>query len=432
MPAKRTRRRLLLDQVVQAFEPGRHVPGSRGRRRSTAGHGGRPSASALRRPYPPNSRKSAPDPLVSRPHGFLRSLDTRGRPRAVRQVPRDGRLTCRPEPPRATAPPATAPQPVMTRPPAAARFTAAARFPAVARRRRARFLLCALLVLPLLAAAGVYLTRGPAPAPASATGKVTVPQAPSACDPWPRDPPGPAPGTPSTPPSPACRPRSRRAVGRQDQAPPRPVVAGRIRVRVHVRQPASPPPAPSATSPAGTSSGSAAAQVLALINQARSAAGLARANDHRGPGFQRVGAQLEDGRRLRAIAPVPRRARSRRPRDRRRSPLDRGRGEHRRGRPRRRQHRGHLPRWRSASPRPCSTRSRPTTVTAGTSSAVPSPTSASPSTGTPPAPSGSPRTSRTSPGSCPPGCAAGGAANPGAPRRGAHAPTHPAPQPAER
>jgi phage tail tape-measure protein len=40
--------------------------------------------------------------------------------------------------------------------------------------------------------------------------------------------------------------------------------------------------------------------------------------------------------------------------------------------------------------------SHPTTVTAGTSSAVPSPTSASPSTATPPAPSGSPRTSPTS------------------------------------
>jgi uncharacterized protein YkwD len=37
----------------------------------------------------------------------------------------------------------------------------------------------------------------------------------------------------------------------------------------------SPSPAASATSPAGTSSGSPAAQVLALINQARSAAGLA-------------------------------------------------------------------------------------------------------------------------------------------------------------
>src|SRR5437763_11068573 len=50
--------------------------------------------------------------------------------------------------------------------------------------RRALVLLCCLLVLPLLAGAGFYLTRGSAPAPASATGKVTAaPRAPAACDP---------------------------------------------------------------------------------------------------------------------------------------------------------------------------------------------------------------------------------------------------------
>src|SRR5262249_10832402 len=36
--------------------------------------------------------------------------------------------------------------------------------------RRARFLLCGLVVLPLLAGAGVYLTRGAVPAPAPAAG----------------------------------------------------------------------------------------------------------------------------------------------------------------------------------------------------------------------------------------------------------------------
>src|SRR5439155_2150097 len=50
--------------------------------------------------------------------------------------------------------------------------------------RRARFLLCGLLVLPVLAGAGVYLSRGSAPAPASATGAVaSAPRASSACDP---------------------------------------------------------------------------------------------------------------------------------------------------------------------------------------------------------------------------------------------------------
>src|ERR1700748_3423952 len=50
--------------------------------------------------------------------------------------------------------------------------------------RRARFLLCGLLVLPLLAGAGVYLTRGSAPAPASATGVlIATPRASLLCDP---------------------------------------------------------------------------------------------------------------------------------------------------------------------------------------------------------------------------------------------------------
>ena len=50
--------------------------------------------------------------------------------------------------------------------------------------RRGLVLLCCLLALPLLAGAGVYLTRGSAPAPASATGKVTAaPSAPATCDP---------------------------------------------------------------------------------------------------------------------------------------------------------------------------------------------------------------------------------------------------------
>jgi len=139
--------------------------------------------------------------------------------------------------------------------------------------RRARYLLCALLVLPLLAAAGVYLTRGPAPAPASATDKVTIPQAPSPCDPLAAGSAGSCAGRPfhaavasvpaSLSPSPA-RTKHRHARSSPATSASAPTSASS----------ASPPPAPSATNPAGTSVGSAAAQVLALVNQARSAAGL--------------------------------------------------------------------------------------------------------------------------------------------------------------
>ena len=139
--------------------------------------------------------------------------------------------------------------------------------------RRAWFLLCAVLVLPVLAAAGVYLTRGSVPAPASATGKVTVaPQAPSPCDPSAAGSADSCAGRPfhagvaSVPASLSPRPSAART--RHHRPSPSPSASASSK-------PASPSPAASATSPAGTSSGSPAAQVLALINQARSAAGLA-------------------------------------------------------------------------------------------------------------------------------------------------------------
>jgi uncharacterized protein YkwD len=142
------------------------------------------------------------------------------------------------------------------------------------RGRRARFLLCGLLVLPLLAAAGIYLTRGPSPAPASATGKVTAAaQAPSACDPSAAGSAGSCDGQPfhaavaSVPASLSPRASAARTSHRHPRSSPT--------ASAHASAgPASPTSAASATSPAGTSSGSAAAQVLALINQARSAAGL--------------------------------------------------------------------------------------------------------------------------------------------------------------
>jgi len=124
-------------------------------------------------------------------------------------------------------------------------------------------------VLPLLAAAGLYLTRGSAPAPAAATGKLTsAPQASSACDPAAAGSAGSCAGRPfhaavaSVPASLSPRPSAVRTRHRQ----PRPSPSGSAS--------ASPAPTASATSPAGTTPGSPAAQVLALVNQARSAAGL--------------------------------------------------------------------------------------------------------------------------------------------------------------
>ena len=141
--------------------------------------------------------------------------------------------------------------------------------------RRARVVLCGLLVLPLLAGAGVYLTRGSAPAPASATGVlIATPRASLLCDPS-------AAGSGSCAAQPfhaavasvpaSLSPRPSAARTRHRHATPSPSASA----RPTAPSPTAPTSTASATSPAGTSSGSAAAQVLALINQARSAAGLA-------------------------------------------------------------------------------------------------------------------------------------------------------------
>ena len=129
-------------------------------------------------------------------------------------------------------------------------------------------------MLPLLAGAGVYLTRGSAPAPASATGKVTAaPRASAPCDPSAGGSALSCAGQPfhagvaSVPASLSPRPPAART--RHHRPASSPSASGSASAR-----PASPSPTASATSPAGTTSGSAAAQVLALINQARSAAGL--------------------------------------------------------------------------------------------------------------------------------------------------------------
>ena len=143
--------------------------------------------------------------------------------------------------------------------------------------RRARFLLCGLLVLPVLAGAGVYLTRGSVPAPASATGVlIATPRASLLCDPSAAGS-GSCAGQPfhaavaSVPASLSPRPSAARS--RHRHATPSPSASAST--APSSAAPTSTAPTASATSPAGTSSGSAAAQVLALINQARSAAGLA-------------------------------------------------------------------------------------------------------------------------------------------------------------
>ena len=141
---------------------------------------------------------------------------------------------------------------------------------------RVRYLLCGLLVLPVFAAAGVYLTRGSAPAPASAPGQATAaPRVSSACDPLAAGSTGSCAGQPfhaaiaRVPASLSPGPSAARA--RHRLPAPSPSASASASTR--------PAPAPPATNPAGAfsgrgSSGSAAAQVLALINQARSAAGL--------------------------------------------------------------------------------------------------------------------------------------------------------------
>ena len=143
--------------------------------------------------------------------------------------------------------------------------------------RRARAVLCGLLVLALLAGLGVYLTRGSVPAPASATGKLAVtPPASLLCDPTAAGSTGSCAAQPfhaavaSVPAS--LSPRASAARTRHRHATPS--ASGSASASASAK-PTAPSSTASATSPAGTSSGSAAAQVLGLINQARSAAGLA-------------------------------------------------------------------------------------------------------------------------------------------------------------
>lgn len=140
--------------------------------------------------------------------------------------------------------------------------------------RRSRYLLCGLLLLPVLTAGGLYLARDSGPAPSPVPGKVTALQTPPATC-------APASGIPAA--DGLC---SRRPFHAAVASVP-PGASANLGVhpakRPAVRPtptasassiPATPSPTASAADSPGTSPGTAAAQVLALINQDRSAAGL--------------------------------------------------------------------------------------------------------------------------------------------------------------
>jgi uncharacterized protein YkwD len=163
--------------------------------------------------------------------------------------------------------------------------------PGRGRSRRTRYLLCGVLLVPVLTAAGLYLTRGPAPAPGgSAPAPGGSAPAPGGSAPAPG---GPASGTSpggaaalTRPASPSCGPACTGT----------PIHVGVARVPAHARsgrpgrrpgarpvrsssaRRASPRPSASAspsTQPAPASQqGTPADQVLALINSARASAGL--------------------------------------------------------------------------------------------------------------------------------------------------------------
>jgi uncharacterized protein YkwD len=146
--------------------------------------------------------------------------------------------------------------------------------------RRTRYLLCGLLVVPALIAGGLYLARGSGPAASpSAPGTAVALNAAGRC--------GPA-AAESCPASPihvsiATAPASAREKrpAARPAPPPAATSASRASARPTPPPAASSRPTVSATGPAGalpgtpvSQPGTPAGQVLALINQARSAVGL--------------------------------------------------------------------------------------------------------------------------------------------------------------
>ncbi len=186
--------------------------------------------------------------------------------------------------------------------------------------RRARYLIALVLALPLLGAGGYYLASGNAPATPAASGTVTDRPAPASCAPAQAAPGQAVVGAaasaalagamgPAVLTAQAAAPCGGQPLGAVTASPSVPQSAHPVPSRAHSRHPiaggpasgpsssasssssarsssspsgpagssspTSSPPSASASSPAGATSSDAAAQVLGLINQARSAAGLA-------------------------------------------------------------------------------------------------------------------------------------------------------------
>jgi uncharacterized protein YkwD len=128
--------------------------------------------------------------------------------------------------------------------------------------RRVRYLLCDLFALLVLTGGGLYLAHSFGSTSPPASGKVTALQTPATC--------GSCAGHPyraavSVPPVPSQNLSS--APTRRHSTQPTPTASVSS-------SPAAPSPTASATGSPGAAPGTPAAQVLALINQARSAAGL--------------------------------------------------------------------------------------------------------------------------------------------------------------
>jgi uncharacterized protein YkwD len=140
--------------------------------------------------------------------------------------------------------------------------------PARGSARRVRYLLCDLLALLVLTGGGLYLAHAFGSAPPPASGRVTALQTPATCD-SPAD--GSCGGRPfravvaSAPPTASADFPSIPAKRHTARPTPTPSASS---------SPATPSPTASAAGSPGAAPGTPAAQVLALINQARAAAGL--------------------------------------------------------------------------------------------------------------------------------------------------------------
>ena len=148
--------------------------------------------------------------------------------------------------------------------------------------RRVRYLLCDLLALLVLTAGGLYLARDFGSAPPPASGKVTALQTPATCGSVPAASVPAVSAADSSAAGGSCAGRPYHAAvamvppaasGNLSSAPAKRPARPTPTASVSA-SPATPSPTSSATDSPGALPGAPAGQVLALINQARSAAGL--------------------------------------------------------------------------------------------------------------------------------------------------------------